>query len=175
MKLGRAICFLGFLSVPVFYLEYPEVFGRFLQIPQEADTGRPVIYTATLALWRDFPLLGVGLGNFQEVFPRYQPPAAGYYIYDYTHNDYLQFLAETGLIGSILLVWCIAGVLWRAAHSWSQVAGEQRLWLAGVLTGIVAMLLHSLVDFNLHIPANALLFVTLLALSVRLGGLSYQD
>lgn len=166
MKLGRAACLLGFLSVPVMYLEYPQVFGRFLHIPQEVDNGRPAIYAATLALWRDFPLLGVGLGNFQEVFPRYQPPAAGQDFYDYTHNDYLQLLAETGLIGFLLLVGCIAGVLRRAAHFWSEVTSEQRLWLAGILTGIVAMLLHSLVDFNLHIPANALLFVTLLALSV---------
>lgn len=173
-KLGRAACLLGFLSVPVMYLEYPQVFGRFLQIPQEVDGGRPVIYAATLALWRDFPLFGVGLGNFQEVFPRYQPPAVGQAFTDYTHNDYLQLLAETGLIGFLLLVGCIADVLRRAAHSWSEVTGEQRLWLAGILTGIVAVLLHSLVDFNLYISANALLFATLLALSVRIGKSSWS-
>lgn len=167
--LGRTVCLLGFLSLPVIYLEYPQVFGRFLFIPQEMETGRSAVYAATLALWRDFPLLGAGLGNFQEVFPRYQPPTAGQNFYDYAHNDYLQLLVETGAIGFLLLGWCITGVLRRAARSWSTVTGEPRLWLAGVLTGIVAILLHSLVDFSLHIPANALLFVTLLALSVRLG------
>lgn len=168
-KLGRAVCLLGFLSVPVIYLEYPEVFGRFLQTPQEMDTGRPVVYTATLALWRDFPFLGVGLGNFREVFPRYQPPAAGQVFYDYTHNDSLQLLAETGLIGFLLLVWGVFAVLRRAARSWPRVTGEHRLWLAGIFAGIVALLLHSLVDFPLHIPSNALLFVTLLALAARIG------
>jgi O-antigen ligase len=153
-------------------LEYSQIFGRFVDLPEQIEAGRAAVYVATLALWRDFPLFGVGVGNFQDIFPLYQPAAVGQVFYDYAHNDYLQLLAETGILGFAFLMWAFSSVLYAAGRFWHKAMGEQRVWLAGVLAGVVAMALHSLVDFNVHIPANALLFVTLLALSVRLGVLA---
>jgi len=80
------------------------------------------------------------------------------------HNDYLQWLAETGLVGAALALWFLFALYRTGAEKLRSANGSERRLAAGVLTGILLVLLHSLVDFPLRIPANALLFAALLAL-----------
>jgi O-antigen ligase len=118
--------------------------------------------------WRifvDHPLAGTGLGTLEDVFPRYETLYDGT-IVNHTHNDYVEVLAETGAIGGVICACFLAlffGAAWRRI-----VAAKNPLDLAlhiGALSACCALLAHSLVDFNLHIPSNALLFLIQSALA----------
>ncbi len=117
-----------------------------------------------LAMIKDYPALGAGGGTFYVNFPKYRPDVVTAY-FDFAHNDYVQFAAETGLLGLALLGLVVLATLFVAV----KVLVERRDPLArgvafGCTMGIVALMIHSWVDFNLQIPANALTFVVLLAL-----------
>jgi O-antigen ligase len=112
----------------------------------------------TWRLFLDHPLLGTGLGTFETVFPPYDSVYDGK-IANHAHNDYLEALAETGIAGGLCCLWFLWVVLLQALKGMAQL-GEtfgSALNLAG-LVACSGILVHSLVDFNLHIPANALLF-----------------
>jgi O-antigen ligase len=112
---------------------------------------------------KDFYPFGTGLGTFIYIFPRYQTIGASV-IFDHAENDYVEFFSDLGLIGGALLwigfFWFLLWVLKR----WSARRYPSIVMLClGCMSGVIALLLHSAVDFNLHIPANALLFFVLLA------------
>jgi hypothetical protein len=118
----------------------------------------------------DFPVTGIGLGGFASVFPLYRARTADAWgvPVDHAHNDYLELAAEIGLPASllclVLLAFCARRV-WRALRSGS--ADPWLLW--GCASGALALLLHSFTDFNLHVPANAVLFAALAGMSARLA------
>lgn len=130
-------------------------------------------WQGTVALIRDFPLLGTGLGTFIHIFPRYQTIGAPV-VFDHAENDYLEFFSDLGLIGGALLWGGLVWFLLRVLYQWSARRHPAIVGLClGSITGAVSLLFHSVVDFNLHIPANALLFFVLLAVafnSVSLKG-----
>jgi O-antigen ligase len=112
----------------------------------------------------DFPWTGSGGGTFYGLFPNYQSePLDGFHTH--AHNDYLQFAAELGLPAALLLAcFCVLG-LW---HGWRvQKDRHQPLYRGAgfaVVMSTVWLALHATADFNLQIPANALVFVILLSL-----------
>jgi O-antigen ligase len=117
-----------------------------------------------LALWRestrlvaDYPLFGCGLGAYQSAFLKYKISAPTV-TDDYAHNDYLQLLAELGVIG-FLLASALMLAIWREVFRAALQRFESvRRYLALACGGAVgAILIHSLTDFNLYIPANAML------------------
>lgn len=113
----------------------------------------------------DYPLFGSGAGTFYVVFPIYRGPGVETF-FDYAHNDFAQLAAETGWIGfSILglLVLMSAGVALRA--QWVRRDPLMRGMSFASFMGVLALMIHSWVDFNLQIPANAQLFTVLLALA----------
>jgi len=122
--------------------------------------------------WKDYRLVGSGLGSFYAVFPQYRgADVGGYYVE--AENDYLQFATETGVIGFILLGLVTAISLFASllAHYRRHDPLMRGMSFASIM-GITAILIHSTVDFNLHIPANAATFVILLAfawISLSLG------
>lgn len=131
----------------------------------ETSGDRPDMWRATFNLFRDYRLTGVGLGAFQDAFYRYQTFLPGYGV-DFAHNDYLQILAELGLIGASLVMALIAMIIWRLAKALRRPHPEHWPLALGVLGGLAAIALHSLVDFNLYIPANALVIAWLAGLAV---------
>jgi O-antigen ligase len=105
------------------------------------------------------PILGSGLGTLVSVYPRYATTYDGTII-DHVHDDYIEALAETGLLGGL----CGAAFLWMLyRESRKNFAAEQshfsRALHAGAIAALSALLLHSFADFNLHIPSNAMLFL----------------
>ena len=126
---------------------------------------RDEVYQYVWRQWQDYQLTGSGLGSFYGVFPRYRGADIVNY-YREAHNDYLQFAAETGLIGLGLL-----GLIVAASMLAALIAQYRRRdpLLRGMsfaaIMGITAILIHSSVDFNLQIPANAATFMALLALA----------
>jgi O-antigen ligase len=107
----------------------------------------------------DYPIKGAGLGALVSVYPRYETIYDGYVV-DHVHNDYIEALAETGLVGGF----CGLAFLWllfrEARKSFTAEQGHfSRALHAGAIAALCGLLIHSFVDFNLHIPSNALLFL----------------
>jgi O-antigen ligase len=105
------------------------------------------------------PVAGCGFGSLVAVYPRFEVLYDGLVV-DHVHNDYMELLAEMGLLGGL----CGAVFLWILFRDAKKCfAAEQghfsRAIHAAAITAICGLLLHSLVDFNLHIPSNALLFL----------------
>ncbi|PYT67120.1 MAG: hypothetical protein DMG42_27710, partial [Acidobacteria bacterium] len=121
-------------------------------------------------IFLDHPLVGTGLGTLQIVYPAYETLYDGKVV-NHTHNDYLEALAETGLLGGLCCAWFLGVLLRESLKRFHDVNHS----FAGTLqlSGLVAccgFLVHSLVDFNLHIPANSLLFFLMAHLSsARIG------
>lgn len=131
--------------------------------------GRILVWQDTLRMGHDFLWIGTGLDTYIWVYPLYKQPLVGQVVYDYAHNDYLQAYAEGGL--PLVAVFVVA-LLWggtQLLNGWSQHERPHARGLGlGLLAGVVAMLVHSIYDFNLHILANTILFVLLLALASRI-------
>ena len=129
---------------------------------------RILVWQDTLRLGHDFRWSGAGLDTYTWAFPLYKRALIGQQVFDYAHNDYLQAFAEGGL--PLVAIFALA-LLWggtQLLNRWSQHEGPHIRGIGlGLLAGLVAMLVHSAYDFNLHILANAILFVLLLALACR--------
>ena len=128
-----------------------------------AVEGRDEVYEYVTRQWQDYPWTGSGLGSFYAVFPKYRKhDVAGYY--NHAHNDYLEIGAETGIIGFgllglvVVLTLIVAVLVQHRRHD-----PLMRGLSFAALMGITAILIHSTVDFNLQIPANAVTFMLLLA------------
>ncbi len=113
-----------------------------------------------LDLVRFFPVFGVGLNAFGPAFRPYQDIDPGLW-YGEAHNDYLQILFDTGMVGAVLCLVLVGRLLSGGARS----LGRDPL-TAGIVAGIAASAAHALVDFAWQIPANAATFVTLVGLAM---------
>jgi O-antigen ligase len=119
----------------------------------------------TVRLWHDFPLLGSGMGTFYTAFPRYRGADVGAF-FDHAHNDYLEILSEAGVAGFGLLAAVVVLSLRAALQAQRRRHDPIMRGMAfGATMAMVGILVHSTVDFNLQIPANAALFVVILAVS----------
>jgi hypothetical protein len=124
--------------------------------------------------WKDtthmiaaFPIFGVGLGCWADAFPRFKRPPWSPYCFRNAENDYLQFVAEMGLIGLLLLFWLGYSVVLRLYRGTKCVSPQSRGLYLGLMGSVAAATVHEAFDFGLHVPANALLFTILLAVSLR--------
>lgn len=112
------------------------------------------------------PILGWGLGNFSVVYPQFRSFYTNFFINE-AHNDYLQLLVEMGALGFAIMLWFLA-LLYRNSlnklHDWT-VSINGAVSLAALL-GCTGILVHSFVDFNLQVPANAALFYVLCTIAV---------
>ena len=131
--------------------------------PTESIESRaePAVYG--LNLIKDYPIVGSGPGSWYVAFPRYRGGDLAHF-FDYAHNDFAQFTAESGAIGAALLA---AIVVWSLVVALRAQYRRRDPLMRGLsfaaIMGVTAILIHSSVDFNLQIPANAMLFMVLLA------------
>ncbi len=132
------------------------------------ETGRLQIWRDTWLLVEQFPILGTGLGAFSYAYPQVKSinVQAKYY---HAHNDYLELLTETGLVGFLILI-SLLGYLFirlvkrviRGREPWGVAMG-----IAGI-AAVCAVFCHSIADFNMHIPANVALFSVVLGITYNL-------
>lgn len=119
-----------------------------------------------LHIAKDNLVAGTGPATFIFVHPRYQDSTFAFEAV-FTHNDYLNCLADYGLIGFTLAMLFVALVTLKffrpldIDHRW-----HDRVLVATGFAAWAAYLIHSTVDFNLHIPANALLLFGLVGLAL---------
>lgn len=141
------------------FLPTDALIARFASLAQTEELGedtRAQIWRDTGRLIEAYPVTGAGLGAYEWALLKYKTAAPDKTV-DFAHNDYLQFAAELGAAGSLLLLGCAAVVLRRLWGAVRGARGRRNWWLAvGLLGSLAAMALHSLADFNLYIPANAL-------------------
>ena len=135
----------------------------------DSYTLRPNIWRATWELIKDHPVAGVGFGGYWIAITEYHH-GSGEATPQEAHSDYLELLASGGLIGLAIGIWFVF-VFVKAARR--PVWRDDRLLRAakfGALAGIVAVAVHSLVDFGLHITINAVVFTALLGIVVISAG-----
>ncbi len=166
---GAAGLFLAAVAFLLF-LAPSELPARLATVTRFSDTevtgNRPKVAHDTLRMFRDHLAAGTGLGTFEAVYPQYESFVSDK-TWTYAHNDYAQLLAETGLPGGLMallgLIIFVHEAFWIRLRS--NLTGS-RSWLQlGASLGCCGILVHSLVDFNLHIPANAAWFSTCAALA----------
>jgi O-antigen ligase len=149
-----------------------ELIQRFADMAGNGDVttrGRMEIWRETIQLASAYKWTGCGLGAYERGLYRYKNLAPTNTI-DFAHNDYLQIVAELGIAGALLAgalgAWVLSRllsvVIWRRrARSWELAVG--------VLGAVLALGVHSLADFNLYIPANALVFAWLCGVGTSTG------
>lgn len=143
-----------------------EVFTRLLGTPSAEDptTGRGHFWNVTLDVIKAYPVVGSGLGSFSVIYTRYDT-RNGYLRLEQAHNDFLQTLADGGIVGGALGLAFIL-ILFRQGFTRRETEDKFRRGVAtGALAGCFAVLVHSFFDFTLHTTANALLFLILAALA----------
>ncbi len=142
--------------------------------PSVVDTAaRLQMWRPAVQMWRDHFWWGVGPGHYDYRFREYRPEGLQQRP-EHAHNDYLELLADWGLAGGVIVFGGIGIFIFGLAKTWPHVRREENdfgsgmssryAFYLGAVSGLFALAVHSLVDFNLHIPANALAGVTVLAL-----------
>jgi len=148
----------------VFLIGVGPVKERFGLLSKDLFSDRWHINRDSLAMFRDFPLFGVGLGNFHYCFTAYRNFVSALYT-NQMHNDNLQVIMETGIFGGLLFFLFIFIILKKIL----TMAEERKdpfvknMAIAGAC-GICGVLFHSFFDFNFHIPAVFFLFWLILGL-----------
>ena len=144
-----------------------EAAGRELNTETTREgASRNEIWRATLKMFAAHPILGVGLGGYWIGITAYHD-ASGLMTPQEAHNDYLELLSSSGLIGFALGVWFTAVVIRRARENLWRDSGFMRAVRFGAILGIAGVAAHSLVDFGLHMLANAVVFLTLIMLATQ--------
>jgi O-antigen ligase len=140
--------------------------------PQETfSTSRGGIWRDSISMIRANPLLGVGLGAYATAFSLYTKRDGSVRV-PQAHNDYLQVVADCGIVGGLIALWFVVvvfRVVGRGLKSRDRLLSGLAL---GSGAGIVGILVHSLFDFNLQIPSNALLFLVLAAVASSVAALA---
>jgi O-antigen ligase len=127
-----------------------------------------------LAIFKDHVWLGTGAGSYEIAFSPYRDADITMRA-SHTENDYIEFLIELGIIGSLpLLVILIAGIHAQVILLGGLAHPFERGIAFGCLAGTISLLIHSTADVNLQIPANTLLFIVLLAIPIALDQASQQ-
>lgn len=131
---------------------------------EESIEDRSAPAKLAMAMVAERPWFGRGAGTFYTTFPQFASAQTRLY-YDHAHNDYVQFAVEVGLVGFALLATSVASSVVRALQVLRRPLTPSDMGIAlGVLMAILAVLMQALVDFHFQIPANALLFVVVLAI-----------
>lgn len=120
----------------------------------------------TMRLFAASPLVGHGFGAFEYVFPAFQSPAIQVGRWVHAHNDYAELLAEGGLLGALIAAACAGAFVADVRRGFWRAAGKARSMVAGLSVGLVAIALHSFVDFSLHRLPNGLLLAAVCGLCV---------
>ena len=165
--LGLAAGTLGIAAVA--WIGMQQGFGRLLATSsyEVAWNARPVIYQASAELWKMFPVFGTGLGTFVAAFPLVQPEGVAGLIWTHAHNDWLEVLVTTGVVGFALVV--VAVLLLLVALGRALLGSRSSASRAAALAGLgaaIAVAFHEAVDFGLTMPANAFTLAVVLGASL---------
>lgn len=175
-QVAVVIAIAAVISAGILWIGADPVINRVTQGQlSSGDSKKETFFSSRGWVWRDTftmisanPLLGVGLGAYETAFSIYTKSDGSLRV-PQAHNDYLQVVADCGVVGGLIALWFIA-LVFRAVDRGARSRDPLYAGLAlGSGAGIFAMLVHSLFDFNLQLPSNALLFLLLSAVAVHVG------
>lgn len=134
------------------------------------EQSRWPLWADSWPLVTEFPLLGTGYGTYGYVEPLHRQRTAYYFFNDHAHNEYLEALVEGGIVRLALTLAAISLVGWYGWRAVGQHRGTPAGGLAlGALFGVATLVLHSIGDFGIHLPAIAVLATVLCAQLMALG------
>jgi O-antigen ligase len=145
------------------------VISRFFTASEDFS-GRWILWVNTFEIFKDFPVLGSGLGTFTEVLSMYRSfHIVGLDIQ--AENDFLQLASEVGLVGVGPLLVLFLFLFFRSTSGMRSLShGEPQRYIGiGGLVGILALMFHSIVQKNLQLPANAFLYTVIWAVVLRIA------
>lgn len=116
-----------------------------------------------------FPVFGIGLGAWPDLFRGYQRPPWSQAFYNAAHDDGLQLVAETGIIGFGLFGLALGAAVRALRRGFESATGDEWVYLAAAAAPVPGALLHELIDFSLQTPANAILLSALLGVGIRIA------
>jgi O-antigen ligase len=143
-------------------------------VSKDPTSSRTQIWATTWEIIKQNPVFGAGWGALGAAYTQFDP-LNGRDRVEQAHNDYLQLLADAGIIGLIIgafFVFALAREGWRRLESKDDF---RRGVAVGALAGCFAILVHSVFDFVLHIPAVSLLFLVMTALAVLNGRVESEE
>lgn len=130
------------------------------------EGGRIDYWSNTLAMFGDFPVFGTGLGTFKYAYFLYGKETK---LVNHAHNEYVESLSDMGALAFVAFFALLAILAFSLLRMWiARRHPEIKPVVLGVLTAMFAAFFHSFFDFSLRIPANAFLFLILLALGLKL-------
>jgi O-antigen ligase len=154
--------FLFFLTFYLLHLGISPVTEMFISEGLSSG-GRLLVWKGTFKAFGDFMWFGTGLGTFRHVFPLYE--AGGINAeFHHAHNDYLQLLLEAGLIGTLFAFMFISAMAMLVLrHGFDK---GRSFITYGLVASMFYMFVHSIFDFNLHMPSNAITLSAIAGLTV---------
>ncbi len=171
---GNTILMIGVIiltSLIIGWFGWDQIFQRFASL----KNAQGIIYESRLDFWKDtkdivtdYKITGSGMGTFRHIYPSYQSFTIGNdRSLNHAHNDYLELLSEGGTIGFILAGCFLVSVLYKTYAVFKKRRDAFSIYLyIGCITALVSILLHSFVDFNMHIGANGLWFFLIAGIAV---------
>ena len=124
------------------------------QLDEASFQSRLEIWQASIKNIRQHPLVGSGIGTFSWGFSSFRSEELGRVGPRFAHNDYLHMGVEMGVLAPLIMIW-----IFIIAIRTGLTIVSSHLDILGCCVGVLSLVLHGLVDFNFHIPANMLLFV----------------
>jgi putative inorganic carbon (hco3(-)) transporter len=163
---GVAALVAAMVAVGAMYANLGALALRMQETTELGEWGRRAIWRDTAAMVRDFPLTGVGAGAFERGMLVYQSGSRQFF-FNHAHNEYLQIVAEGGLLVAIpaaLAALAAAATIARRLRADHTAV----FWIrAGAVGGLVAVAVQSLFDTGLRTPANGVLFAVIAAIALH--------
>jgi O-antigen ligase len=152
-RLAAALLLVGVALIPLAQIGVERLTKRYSEAAADFTSagGRATVWQDSLRMAAAFPLLGTGLGTFARTYPLYRSPEVRLR-YRHAHNDLIQALVESGIVGLACVALLLTPVVRNVVGGLTLSKGMLGL---GAAAAVCVLLLHSLIDFNLRIPANA--------------------
>lgn len=156
-------------ALTIGWFGWDQIFDRFASLKK----AQGVIYESRLDFWKDtssiirsYPITGSGIGTFPHIYPSHRTIISGFFL-THAHNDYLELLAESGLVGFGLITCFFLSFIFKTCRVFAKRRDAFSIYLyMGSITAILSILIHSFTDFNLQIGANGLWFFFILGIAV---------
>lgn len=161
---------LALIVVTISFVGGDAVVSRIEKIKHEVQTVDPTvvnrrhIWNSTIELIKSEPILGVGFGAYATAIPRFDS-SGGEFALEQAHNDYLEILSTGGIVGFVLFGVFGAMVFSRISKNLRSGDPFTQSSCFGAALGILGVLIHSLVDFGLHVMINALILAVLVVIA----------
>jgi O-antigen ligase/tetratricopeptide (TPR) repeat protein len=150
--------------VTVVFSSWDRLEDRFSALERD-HVSRLEVWQDAIRIVQDYPVLGTGLGTFKNGFMRYQRSMSRS-LFDHAHNDYLELATDTGIVGFLIGMGLVVYFFWNVLRRWRKKHSMFGKCIGlGGMGSICAIAVHSFVDFNLHIPANALLLTVIVSMT----------